>query len=331
LSLRKAAVRLGQLLLLFVIGYYLVYRNLVLNWHSLDGYEIRLRWFPFLASLLAMSAIFVVNSQIWRRIVFSMTGIRLGHWRVAYIWFVSNLGRYLPGKLWQIAGMAVMARTEGIPAGGAAASGVLGIVICMLAGAVVGLVLFPAGVAGDYAYLLSWAWVGLPVALAFLHPWLLNRLLSLISRPGGKPQIQRKLRFGELVIWFVLNLGVWLAYGLSFHYFILSVIPDAGLSVSDSAGIYAVGYIIGFLAVFAPGGLGVRELLFVGLLAASLGELRATVVALISRIWLTLAELVPLSVMLLAGGLPGKMQAPISEKRVEKADEQDSGNHSDLQ
>jgi len=307
LKMRKAAIRLGQLAVLFILVYYLVYKNLILNWQTLSSQQWDFRWFPFTASLLVMSLTFAANSQVWRLVVYSLSGTSLRPYRAVYIWFVSNLGRYLPGKMWQIAGMAVLARMDGVPAMEAAFSSVLGQVICLLSGAALGLVFLPADLAGKYASLLAWARLGLPVVLAFLYPPFLNRLLAWISSLTGKPLASRPLRLRDLLLFFTLNLVVWLVYGLCFHYFILSVVPEAKLSLFDSIGIYAVGYIIGFLAVFAPGGIGVRELLFTGLLSGSLGVMSATVVALVSRIWLTLAEMVPLVIMLLISGLPGKL------------------------
>ncbi len=303
---KKAAVRTGQALVLFVLGYYLIYHNLLRNWHQLSELDWQLRPLPFVLSLLGISAIFLVNTQIWRMVVLAMGGVSIRPWRAAYVWFISNLGRYLPGKVWQIAGMAVMARAEGLSAMDAAASSVLNQVLLLLAGSVVGLALFPASLAGRFGHLLQWTWLVAPMLLVFLHPGLLNRLLDLAARLAGKPPVTRKLRFRDLLVWFMLNTLVWLGYGICFHWFILSVIPSTGLSWLDSTGIYAVGYIIGFLVVFAPGGIGVRELMFTGLLSASLGGVAATVVALVSRIWLTLAELVPVAVLLAVGGLPGK-------------------------
>jgi glycosyltransferase 2 family protein len=304
LNYKKIALRLAQAVLLFILCYYLVYRNLVQNWNKLSGYSWDLQWWPFLGSLIVVSAVFMANSLIWRHTVIVIGGVRVRPFRAAYIWFVSNLGRYLPGRVWQIAGMAVMGRQDGISAVDSAASAVVSQVVHLLAGCSVGLVFLPAELAGRYGWMLKWAWLGLPPLLVLLYPPLLNRILALASRLTGRPEVRCRLRLRDLLLWYFLNLMVWLAYGVCFYYFVISVVPEASLTVAASIGIYAVGYIIGFLILFTPGGLGVRELLFTGLLAASVGDVRATVVALVSRVWLTLAELIPLAVLLIIGGLP---------------------------
>jgi len=305
LSARKLLLRLGQVLLIFILGYYLVYRNLVLNWDSLGEFRWRIAWVPFCGSLLVVSLIYVANAQIWRGIVRALSGVGLTSFRAAYIWFISNLGRYLPGKIWQIAGMAVLARMQGVPAVDATASAVLGQVIHLLAGVAVGLFFFPQGLPQEYLPLVRWAWLALPLVLLFLYPPLLNRLLTLAARVSGRQAVSCGLETKHLLVWFILNVAVWLAYGACFYYFIMSVLPDSTLELSTAVGVYAVGYIIGFLVVLAPGGLGVRELMFAGLLDSALGDRAlATVVALASRLWLSLAELVPLAVVLLIDGLP---------------------------
>jgi len=309
LSARKLLVRLGQLLLIFLLGYYLIYRNMILNWESLGETRWRIDWIPFGCSLLAVSLIYVANSQIWRGIVHSLSGAGLTAYRASYIWFVSNLGRYLPGKFWQIAGMVVLARMQGIPAVEATTSAVVCQVIHLLAGAAVGLFFLPEGLPETYLPLVRWVWLALPLVLVFLYPPLLNKLLAVAARITGRPAVSYGLKTRHLLVWFLLNIAVWLAYGTCFYYFILSVLPGSTIEFSTAVGVYAVGYIIGFLVILAPGGLGVRELMFAGLLTSALGDQAlATVVALTSRIWLSLAELLPLAVVLLVGGLPSAGQ-----------------------
>jgi glycosyltransferase 2 family protein len=306
LSLKKWPVRLAQIAVLLVIGYYLIWRNLVLNWHSLSAYTWDISWWPFWLSLLGNSAAFTFNAQIWRMMVRVMGGVSVRPLRAAYIWFVSSLGRYLPGKVWQIAGMALLARRDGVGAVDSTACAVLNQVLHLLAGAAVGLVFLPAGLSGYLGAAGRWAWLAVPIILICLWPPLLNRLLALAARLSGKPGVQCRMNMGHLFLWFGLNVLVWIVYGVCFHYFILAVVPDCGLSMGTAAGIYAVSYVAGFLVLIAPGGLGVRESLITVFLAGTLGEARATVIALVSRLWLTMAELVPLGVLLAVEGLPGR-------------------------
>jgi uncharacterized membrane protein YbhN (UPF0104 family) len=69
-------------------------------------------------------------------------------------------------------------------------------------------------------------------------------------------------------------------------------------------GLFALGYLLGWLALFAPGGVGVRELALVGLLTPVLGSASALAVTLASRVALTLTELAAALVGLASSGAP---------------------------
>jgi len=68
------------------------------------------------------------------------------------------------------------------------------------------------------------------------------------------------------------------------------LLPDTSLPLTTAIGAFTLGYILGLLALFAPGGVGVRELVLVGLLAPFLGSGGAVAVSVASRVLLTLTE-----------------------------------------
>ena len=59
--------------------------------------------------------------------------------------------------------------------------------------------------------------------------------------------------------------------------------------------VYTASYLIGFLAIFAPGGIGVREAALAGLLISLrlATPADAALLAAASRIWLTVVEILP--------------------------------------
>jgi uncharacterized membrane protein YbhN (UPF0104 family) len=78
-------------------------------------------------------------------------------------------------------------------------------------------------------------------------------------------------------------LGLWLlAYGLF-------GVPAGELRVF--VGAFAVSSLAGFVAVFAPGGIGVREAVLAALLAPRIGQADAIALALASRLILIAADL----------------------------------------
>ena len=102
---------------------------------------------------------------------------------------------------------------------------------------------------------------------------------------------------GMLVAWGVYGVGL------------LCLLPGIGVEwpLGDGgllAGIFAASYVIGYVALVAPGGLVVREGAMTGLLA-ELGGLSvgvSAVVAIVARVWLVAAELMALAVVLATAG-----------------------------
>ena len=68
------------------------------------------------------------------------------------------------------------------------------------------------------------------------------------------------------------------------------LLPDAHLPLGTAVGAFTLGYTLGLLALFAPGGVGVRELVLIGLLAPFLGSGGAVALSVASRILLTVLE-----------------------------------------
>lgn len=223
-------------------------------------------------------------------------GARLGFWRAARIWSVSNLGRYLPGKIWQIGIMAAMARDSGISPLAASGSAILGTLVNVLAGLAVALatgrVLLERTSRGrepgaiGLVLLASVALLGLP--------WLIPRLAPLAARVLRRP-VQAMLPVRAIGYAVIGNVTAWLLYGAAFDLFTRGVLGEASGGYPQYLAAYTVSYLAGYLMLFAPAGIGVREgMMVTALTHAGLATApQAALVALTSRVWLTVLEVVP--------------------------------------
>jgi len=86
----------------------------------------------------------------------------------------------------------------------------------------------------------------------------------------------------------------WILLGGAFALFVIAFYPDAGSHLRYVAGTVAVSYLGGYMAFFAPAGIGVREGLMGVLLADIMPAPAALVISLASRLWFTAVELLPL-------------------------------------
>lgn len=268
-------------------------RSLVRNWADLRSQPLEWRVQPgwLLVSALLVWLMYALLIGAWRTMLAGW-GQRLDGWTSARIWTVSSLGKYLPGKVWAVAGMALMAQRAGIAPWAATGSAVVLQVLAIGTGAAV------AGLTGraaiEAAHQGSGVVLGLLVAGAvagvalLLWPPLLRRLLRFAAPDAearGAPAV------AGIVVGIVANAVAWVGYGASLWFLSRGLLPGVDLGLGLAIAVFTASYLAGFLALFAPGGLGVREGLFILMLQGPLGIGPATALALASRLLLTITEL----------------------------------------
>ena len=202
------------------------------------------------------------------------------------IWCISNLGRYLPGKVWSIAGLAVLARREGVHGLAAGGSAVVMQAMAVGTGAAVALAFLPQI---DSAVSLVAGLAVAAVSVTALTSKPIMRWLARLTRTRAEID---PLPTRTVVLGAGTTLAAWLMYGLAFWLLAQGLTPDSMPTLELAVGAFAAGYIVGLLAVFAPGGVVVRESVLVGLLVPSIGTGPALVLSIGSRLLLTVTEIV---------------------------------------
>ena len=88
----------------------------------------------------------------------------------------------------------------------------------------------------------------------------------------------------RLLLPFILN---WIIFGLMFYAILASLYPSLSpVYIPLVSGIFTAAWVGGYLAIFVPQGLGVRELIIVTLLAViGVPAPVATAAALLARLW----------------------------------------------
>jgi hypothetical protein len=296
-------------ILQFAVGALLValaVRSIASNWQSLRAQPIHWQISPgiILASVLVVFTAYAVLIEAWRRVVLSM-GERLPFFVAVRIWFLASLGKYIPGKVWAIAGAAVLAKRAGVDPSVAVAGALVLQALALASGAAA-----VAFTARDAFQALGPA--ALPIAallLAVSAAGLLvlgsQPLLDRISRilPSSLPRV-RAVRPGVLSLAFAANLLAWVLYGLALVLLAQGVLPGISISLPKAIGVFTCSYLAGFIALFAPGGLGPRESVFLLMLAGDIGLKPAAGLALASRLLLTGTEILPAVPLLFRRGAP---------------------------
>jgi uncharacterized membrane protein YbhN (UPF0104 family) len=289
---RSGWIRVTQVVVgLLIVGFAI--RALVRNWDQLRSqpleWQIRPGW--LLLSLGLVWLMYLLLIFAWRSML-SAWGQQLDGWSAARIWILSSLGKYVPGKVWAVAGMALLSQRAGVAAWAATSSAVVMQVLAIGTGAVVAAlagaqILESARPGARTGLLLLVAGAVISVGL-LLWPPFLRRLLRLAAPQavGERPPTGR-----GIVVGIATNVVAWLGYGLALWLLARGLLPTSGLGLRLAIATFTASYLAGFLALFVPGGIGVREGLFILMLQEPLGVGVATSLALASRLLLTVAEL----------------------------------------
>ncbi len=262
----------------------LIGRSIARNWAAFQSVhvtlDIRIGW--LVASVATVFITYAIQIESWRRMLRGWEQ-RLPFTGAARAWCLANLGRYIPGKVWSVAGLVVLAERAGIRRSAAAVSafamqavvlgtGVLVVAVAtphaasplLLGGAVLAALLL----IGVLAWRRTAQWLGaLADAAAPLPPLPVSAVLAASG----------------------LMLISWVTFGVAFWMLIRALIAIT-VPLPAAMGIFALGYVMGIVAVFAPGGMVVRDLALVGFLTPFLGSGGALAVSLASRVQLTLTE-----------------------------------------
>jgi hypothetical protein len=270
-------------------------RSVAINWQSLRTQPIDLHLSPpfLITSVLIVFASYAVLIEAWRRVVLGM-GERLGFLTAARIWFLASLGKYVPGKVWAIAGAAVLAQRAGVdPAVAVAGAIVLQILALGSGAAVVALTARDAFQSvGQGAGLIAGAVVVLTALglVVLTSQTALNRISKRL--PASWPRL-RAVPAAMVAGAFLANVAAWVGYGAALLLLTRGLLPNVALTLPQAVGVFTCSYLAGFLALFAPGGLGPRESVFLLMLAGEIGLKPAAALAVASRLLLTGTEVLP--------------------------------------
>lgn len=275
---------------------------------TIDWSRVNLHPLPLALSVALLAATLPITAALWCRVLdeFGEPGVRLAD--AAAILLVANLGRYLPGKIMQLAGVGILARQRGLSATKATSAAIANQILNMVGAALCGgwLIATRMGTTSVLVGLLA-----VLAAAAFLYFGGAGTLLGwLLRRTGSTDDLPRLSgrRLALLLPGYLLN---WALHGLAFACLGWGIGMDTGLVVATTA--FAAAYFAGYIALFAPAGIGVRESGLAGLLAPVVGAEAGVVLAALQRIWITGVELVGAAVGVLvlrrpppsvAGGMP---------------------------
>lgn len=244
---------------------------------------------PVLAAAALLSLIAVVSyGAVWPMIL-KRIGAPVPKHSVR-IFLQSQLGKYIPGSVWHYAGRVGLAKARGVAVRLTLVSLGVEVGASTLAAGLVGLFVLPPAAAVPLVTLGA-----LLVGVGFGRRAGARRFLELVlwvaERVVRVPPAEMAPALRAVPVTTALYVPVWALYGAAFWLTGRALFPIPASDLLYFTATFALAWIAGMVVVFAPGGIGVREAVLVGLLAPRIGQTEAIVVAAASRILLTGADL----------------------------------------
>jgi hypothetical protein len=262
------------------------------HWQQLRAYEWHVEPGRFALSLAAHVAVLVWGVFVWSRVLAVFAGARPRFPELVRIWFLSSAARYVPGMVWQFVAAAQLARDAGIAGGMLLTSLLVHTGFSVLSAGVVSAVVLPAATFGRDAVPAWWPVLVALAAVLAVHPRVLRTALRVVPRRlrGGDEPWRGSWLDGLLILG--LSVVTWLFYGAAYWLFVTSLTPLRAGSLAPLVGVNALSFVAGFVVLFAPAGLGVRETTMTVLLGPLVPAGVAAVIALLSRLWTVAAEII---------------------------------------
>lgn len=265
------------------------------NWRevSADIGRIEAGTFALAAVLVCLPPIFTVLG--WR-VLMADLGSPLHVAPAGGIFFVGQLGKYVPGAVWSIVAQAEIGARLHIPRKRSAVVAFVTVAMAAICGLIVGAPAVPLLITrDDSAARTGWALLlAVPLLAVVLWPPLLNWGISTVLRVLRREQLEHRLSGRAVLTASILFIGAWVSSGL--HVLVLARATgsdyETGQLLLASLSGFALASSIAMFSVVLPAGVGVREGVLVLILAPVTSTSAATAVVVISRFLTVAADVV---------------------------------------
>jgi len=286
------------------------------------GYQaIRSNTLHLAAPLLLVAAWGVVAIAIglqmaaWA-VLMRVLDIPLSWQTVVASYTLSFLPRYIPGSIWGYISRGEWLRQQHqVPYAVSSFGSVLEVFVALLTGVVVLAIHYASKLMGAPSIILL---VGIVVAL-----WLIWKTLHWVPRQGWLKRLGGSPFGISLLNWltvlFVYML-LWLCYGLMVMFVSQAFGFTGNLDLLESTFMFSLSWLTGFIVVFVPSGLGVREIALSTLLATRTGlnYEHASLISIMLRFCVLLAEA--------SWAICGFLMTRLSGRRMMRPDNEDNPN-----
>lgn len=283
---------LSAIFIIFIFG--ILFVNIFRNWHTISSYPWQINPLKIWLLIIFLIPVYLVNGLSWYFVNRSM-GSKLTYFQALRVLMLGNFSRFIPGGIWQYAGRIFLAQKIGIARTSTAVAILTETVLTLLIG--VGII-FVIGIfwklpVENKSLVAVILLLGILIGSIFVLGN--KKLLSLL--PIKFKAIKVPLRWLPLLI---LCFSMQFIFDGTVLFFLANMaVPLSGQIYPVFIGIFAASWLLGFITILAPSGLGVQEFAMAALLATYMPLPIAMVVAISFRLLLITSEVLLILLILL--------------------------------
>lgn len=210
----------------------------------------------------------------------------------------SELGKYIPGKIWGYGMLILYYSKEGISKKTISICSFVEIITSVL-GAL--LIFIFSLIFIDNLMIQTYRGIAIIFLIVFfiiIHPRIIEIFSNKILQVLRKKKILIELTYLDILKLVLLYTSNWLIFGVAFFIFINSFYKLSINYFFFITGSFSLSSLIGFFAFFVPAGIGVREGILILALKNIVSVQIAGIISIASRIWITLGELLLIFIFL---------------------------------
>lgn len=244
---------------------------------------------PF--GLVIASAVCIIIAKLLI-VLLALLSVNTGEWRPSFssmftIFTVSQLGKYIPGSIWHFAARINAYKDNALSNKKTAQAMIIENLWLVTGAAAFGVVFLSLNhTVMDGATLLpvefpEWLWSLLPYLVLIF--WIAG--LFLLDK--RYPTSSKGITISRVLLLLLIQSGIWLSLGISYYLLFLNAGTNDLFLI---LGGYALSWIAGYLVIFAPGGIGVRETVQVFLFSTISTPQQVVIISLMHRMVYTIVE-----------------------------------------
>jgi len=281
---------LGVIILIVIFSF--MGKYLFENWQQVPFQKLKFNYALLIASFLIYACCFILGGFIWKTSL-SFVGENLSLIKSLRISAFSYMARYIPGKVWGIVGQVWFTKKEGnIPGEKSGVCIVVNTVISILSSLLLTFIIFPLILESKFSEKFYLLFILIPLFFIILYPPIFMRIVNFGLKKLKREEIKTVPKYTQILELLLLYIFGWILTCSGVYFLISSFYPMKSSFFIPLCGIYPGAWVIGFLSLVTPGGLGVREGVLSYFLSFYMPVSVGIIASIIIRIWATIGEFV---------------------------------------